>query len=317
MSPTRDEPVDRLLLQVSQEMQGALSRSFDLEVGLARIKGRAAAARKAALAEEAERLAKVTVGWEDAAVRLAEIETIWQEAGTVESATEDKLWRRFITARRAFSRQHNTSFGRQPSRPPTAPSEPEDTEGLSIPEAERRLRDLLELQPGGGPAWDEACATMAEYCLPTIIGWLRTGYVPVPCQLDDSERRMLMRPWPAEEMAEAAFAVARSAVKDFRHRRLPRGLWRPEAGVLLADELLACCASALPAILRTRLRRHPSVRGQKPKPMPVATPESAAHTLRAAGYHRAETAELVGLRGEAAVTRAVARHGKTARPEDV
>lgn len=278
----------------------------------------ASTSHTAALVREAERLVGITVGWEDAKARLAEIAEQWPPAARAETATDQALWRRFVAAREEFDRRHRPTVvikarphHRRGVPPPTGDPVPE----FATPRAaELRLRDLLTEAEFRGPAWHVVSKAASAYCVATVVAWLRAGHIPRPCRLDRQARAQLEGRWYPSGARRVAEEVAASAVAHFRDHRLAWGLWRVEAGTSLATELLDACVVALPPALRSAAGRRQYRPAGREEAWPAAeetwtdpVPRSAA-VLRDAGYSRAEVAEILGLTDLAAVTRAVARY---------
>ncbi|WJK33054.1 hypothetical protein [Solwaraspora sp. WMMA2065] len=276
-----------------------------------------ASGRRRALVEEAERLSGVEVGAADASARFGELAEQWLALRDTETDPDRVLWRRFVDARQRFDRRHSPRVEID-ARPVTRSEQTGDLpgdalEGLSIQQAELRLQDLLERSGFRGQLWDTVSAAATSYCLATVTAWLTAMHVPRPCDLDRRARAQLEKPWAHADALRVAGQVASNAVAHFRDRRLARGGWRIEDGTSLVTELLDACAVALPHTLRTlATRRGPAPHGSRLRRPddgdPV--PQSAA-ILRAAGYSRAEVAEVLGLSGPDAVTRAVKRYRRS------
>ncbi|WP_040923953.1 DUF349 domain-containing protein, partial [Saccharomonospora iraqiensis] len=69
-----------------------------------------AAARKRALAEEAEEIAASSTQWKAAGDRLRAILEEWKTVKGVDRRTDDELWKRFSKAREAFNRRRGAHF---------------------------------------------------------------------------------------------------------------------------------------------------------------------------------------------------------------
>ncbi|OLB80054.1 MAG: DNA repair ATPase [Actinobacteria bacterium 13_2_20CM_2_71_6] len=81
------------------------------EVHAARSAARAeAAARKAALVEEAEALAAESTSWKVAGDRFKEILEEWKTIRGVDRKTDGELWKRYATARDTFARRRGAHF---------------------------------------------------------------------------------------------------------------------------------------------------------------------------------------------------------------
>jgi hypothetical protein len=81
------------------------------EVHAARTAARAeAAARKAALVEEAEKLAAESTSWKAAGDRFKEILEEWKTIRGVDRKTDSELWKRYATARDTFARRRGAHF---------------------------------------------------------------------------------------------------------------------------------------------------------------------------------------------------------------
>ncbi|MEV6695065.1 hypothetical protein AB0M35_26680 [Micromonospora sp. NPDC051196] len=276
-----------------------------------------ASVRRRAMVEEAERLSGVDIGAADASARFGELAEQWLALRDTETGPDRVLWRRFVDARQRFDRRHSPRLMID-ARPVTRPEQAEDIpgdglDGLSIQQAELRLRDLLELSGFRGPLWDTVAAAATSYCLATVTAWLTAMHVPRPCELDRRAWAQLEKPWARADALRVAGQVASNAVAHFRDRRLAWGSWRIEDGTSLVTELLDACAVALPQALRaSATRRVPAPHGTRMRRPddgdPV--PQSAA-ILRTAGYSRVEVAEVLGLSGPEAVTRAVKRYRRS------
>lgn len=278
----------------------------------------ASPSRTAAMAEEAERLVEVGVGWEDAKARLAEIAEQWPAAGADETAADRRLWRRFVAARQEFERRHPPTVVIDPRRrsPRRAAAASDETvpEFATVRSAELRLRDLLTEAEFRGREWDAVARAASAYCIATVVAWLRARHVPRPCRLDRTARAQLEGRWFPSEARRVAEEVATSAVAHFRDHRLAWGLWRVETGTSLVTELLDACVLALPPALRSAANRSQYRPTSREEAWPAVEANGtdpilrSAAVLRGAGYSRAEVAEVLGLTNADAVTRAVARH---------
>jgi hypothetical protein len=81
------------------------------EVHAARTAARAeAGARKAALVEEAEKLAADSTSWKAAGDRFKEILEEWKTIRGVDRKTDGELWKRYATARDTFARRRGAHF---------------------------------------------------------------------------------------------------------------------------------------------------------------------------------------------------------------
>jgi hypothetical protein len=69
-----------------------------------------ALARKAALVEEAEKLAAESTGWKTAGDRLKEILDEWKNIRGVDKKADGELWKRFAAARDGFTRRRGAHF---------------------------------------------------------------------------------------------------------------------------------------------------------------------------------------------------------------
>ena len=69
-----------------------------------------ALARKAALVEEAEKIAAESTGWKSAGDRLKEILDEWKTIRGVDKKTDGELWKRFAAARDGFTRRRGAHF---------------------------------------------------------------------------------------------------------------------------------------------------------------------------------------------------------------
>src|SRR5947199_3421394 len=69
-----------------------------------------AVARKTALVEEAEKIAAEATGWKTAGDRLKEILDEWKTIHGVDKKTDGELWKRYATARDAFTRRRGAHF---------------------------------------------------------------------------------------------------------------------------------------------------------------------------------------------------------------
>jgi Domain of Unknown Function (DUF349) len=72
-------------------------------------------AEKERLVAEAERLAEGT-DWRNGANRLRELLDLWKSLPRLDRATDDALWRRFSTARTAYTRRRKAHFAEQQER---------------------------------------------------------------------------------------------------------------------------------------------------------------------------------------------------------
>ncbi|GAA0460292.1 hypothetical protein Ade02nite_14540 [Paractinoplanes deccanensis] len=272
----------------------------------------------AALAREAERLVEVGLGWEDAQARLTEIAQEWPPAAPGEAATDRALWRRFVAAREEFQRRHRPAVVIE-AKPRTRPRGGSSADGgpatfATVRGAELHLRDLLTEVEFRGPTWHVVSTAASAYCVATVVAWLRAGHVPRPCHLDRPALARLEGRWYPSHARRVAEEVAKSAIAYFRDRRLAWGLWRVEAGTTLVTELLDGCVLALPPALRSAAARSQYQPTRREEAWPAVEADGtdpisrSAAVLRGAGYTRAEVAEVLGLAGAAAVTRAVARH---------
>jgi hypothetical protein len=81
------------------------------EVHAARSAARAeAVAHKTGLVEEAERLAADSTSWKVAGDRFKEILDVWKTVRGVDRKTDGELWKRYATARDAFTRRRGAHF---------------------------------------------------------------------------------------------------------------------------------------------------------------------------------------------------------------
>lgn len=109
-----DEPhvvgdIDGLLERLDQ-LTG-LAEAKVSEVHAARSAARAeAVAHKTALVEEAERLAADSTSWKVAGDRFKEILEEWKSVRGVDRKTDGELWKRYATARDAFTRRRGAHF---------------------------------------------------------------------------------------------------------------------------------------------------------------------------------------------------------------
>lgn len=276
-------------------------------------------AQKVALAEEAEGLAGIDIGWEDAAVRLAEIAEQWPAVAAVDAVTEQMLWDRIVAAHERFRQQPRVPGASgavtvdAPADPPKRA--PEAATAISRAEAEAGLRDLVAQTGFQGPAWEALARAAAEYCVSTVIAWLRSGHIPRGVDLDPETRAGLARPWSGDAMTSIVADVAGRALVRFRELRLEKGGWTPSDQATLVTELCDGCVEALPGALRTYAVGALAQSGENGSAHGNDTTGvgRAAAVLRDAGYTRIEIAEVLGLADEAAVTRAVTRHHKAVR----
>lgn len=148
-----------------------------------------------------------------------------------------------------------------------------------------------------GPVWDAVARAATEYCLSTVVAWLRTGHVPLPCKLDGIARAELNRSWTGTALAAVTTEVTKSAVAHFRNR-LVRGMWRVADGVTLVTELEEGCAMALPGALRSHANRWQGATAAPAAPEcppDVDADARAASIMRAEGYRRVEVAHVLHL----------------------
>ncbi|MFC6285828.1 DUF349 domain-containing protein [Nocardioides sp. GCM10027113] len=115
--------------------------------------------RKEEIVAEAERLAEGT-DWRHGANRLRELLDQWKALPRIDRASDDALWRRFSTARTAYTRRRKAHFAEQNERREAARGVKEklaaEAEGLASSTdwgpTSGRFRDLMRQWKAAGPA---------------------------------------------------------------------------------------------------------------------------------------------------------------------
>jgi len=122
-------------------------------------KAAASKAQKEAIVAEAERLAEGN-DWRNGANRLRELLDEWKALPRIDRSSDDALWRRFSTARTAYTRRRKAHFAEQHEKRDAARAVKEklavEAEGLADSTdwglTSGRFRDLMKQWKAAGPA---------------------------------------------------------------------------------------------------------------------------------------------------------------------
>ncbi len=196
------------------------------EVHAARSAARAeAVARKTALVEEAEQLAAESTSWKAAGDRLKEILDEWKTIRGVDRKTDGELWKRYATARDAFTRRRGAHFA---------------TLDASRKQAQGRKEELVaEAETlSGSSEWAPTAARLKE---------LMTEWKAAPRASKEVEQRL----WERFRAAQDAFFARRSEVFSARDAEQKAALDRRHELLAQAEAL---DVDADPKAAQARLR---------------------------------------------------------------
>jgi hypothetical protein len=189
-----DEPhvvgdIDGLLERLDQLT--SLAEAKVSEVHAARSAARAeAVAHKTALVEEAERLAADSTSWKVAGDRFKEILEEWKTVRGVDRKTDGELWKRYATARDAFTRRRGAHFATLDAARKQAQSRKEEL----VTEAETLCTSM---------EWAPTAARLKD---------LMTEWKAAPRAAKEVEQRL----WERFRAAQDAFFAKRSEVFSAR-----------------------------------------------------------------------------------------------------
>jgi len=170
-----------------------------------------AIARKAALAEEAEKIAAESTGWKTAGDRLKEILDEWKTIRGVDKKTDSELWKRYAAARDAFARRRGAHFATLDASRKQAQTRKEEL----VAEAEA-LRESTE--------WNATADRLKH---------LMTDWKAAPRASKEAEQKL----WERFRAAQDAFFTRRSEVFSARDAELRGNLERKQELVTRAEAL--------------------------------------------------------------------------------
>src|SRR5256886_4094937 len=196
------------------------------EVHAARSAARAeAAARKAALVEEAEALAAESTSWKVAGDRFKEILEEWKTIRGVDRKTDGELWKRYATARDTFARRRGAHFA---------------TLDASRKQAQAQKEALVAAaeELSGSSEWSATAARLKE---------LMAEWKAAPRASKEGEQRL----WERFRAAQDAFFARRSEVFSARDNEQKGALDRRHELLAQAEAL---DVDADPKAAQARLR---------------------------------------------------------------
>ena len=182
------------------------------EVHAARSAARAeAAARKAALVEEAEALAAESTSWKVAGDRFKEILEEWKTIRGVDRKTDGELWKRYATARDTFARRRGAHFATLDASRKQAQAQKE-----ALVAAAEELTESME--------WAPTAARLKE---------LMAEWKAAPRASKEVEQRL----WDRFRAAQDAFFARRSEVFSARDTEQKAALEKRQELITQAEAL--------------------------------------------------------------------------------
>ena len=185
----------------------------------------AQAARKEALAAEAEEIANNSTQWKAAGDRLRTILDEWRTITGLDRKTDDALWKRYSAARETFNRRRGSHFAEL------------DRERAGAKQAKEKLCEQAE-ELSGSTDWAATAATFRDL----LTQWKAAGRAAK--DVDDAL-------WHRFKSAQDTFFAARNAISAERDAEFTANAAAKEALLAEAEKLDTSNLEAARSALRT------------------------------------------------------------------